>query len=108
MLLSSIKGQVLLQEGQIILAPAQIGGGQAVCTNCYLDLASGSALRFNKLGLDHLSLGEEPAPQQQVEEALSFIPLCSAPLDQETLLSVDLGTAHSAAVTGEYHPGTET
>lgn len=68
---------------------------------CPLGLASGSALRFNKLGLDHLSLGEEPAPHQQVEEVLSFTPLCSAPLDQETLLSVDLGTAHSAAVTGE-------
>lgn len=57
--------------------------------------------RFNKLGLDHCSLGEEPAPDQQVEEALSFTPLGSAPLDQEPLLSVDLGTAHSAAVTGE-------
>ncbi|XP_040496990.1 serine/threonine-protein kinase Nek8 isoform X2 [Ursus maritimus] len=61
-------------------------------------LACGSN-RFNKLGLDHLSLGEEPAPYQQVEEALSFTPLGSAPLDQEPLLSVDLGTAHSAAVT---------
>lgn len=66
-----------------------------------LDLASGSAFRFNKLGLDHLSLGEEPTLHQQVEEALSFTPLSSAPLDQEPLLSVDLGTAHSAAVTGE-------
>ncbi|XP_045343861.1 serine/threonine-protein kinase Nek8 isoform X3 [Leopardus geoffroyi] len=61
-------------------------------------LACGSN-RFNKLGLDHCSLGEEPAPDQQVEEALSFTPLGSAPLDQEPLLSVDLGTAHSAAVT---------
>ncbi|XP_033279263.1 serine/threonine-protein kinase Nek8 isoform X5 [Orcinus orca] len=43
--------------------------------------------------------GEEPAPHQQVEEALSFTPLGSAPLDREPLLSVDLGTAHSAAVT---------
>lgn len=68
---------------------------------CQLDLAFGSALRFNKLGLDHLSLGEEPAPHQQVEEALSFTPLGSAPLDREPLLSVDLGTAHSAAVTGK-------
>lgn len=65
------------------------------------DLASGSVLRFNKLGLDHLSLGEEPVPNQQVEEALIFTPLGSAPLDQEPLLSVDLGTAHSAAVTGK-------
>uniref|UniRef100_A0A671EY14 Serine/threonine-protein kinase Nek8 n=1 Tax=Rhinolophus ferrumequinum TaxID=59479 RepID=A0A671EY14_RHIFE len=61
-------------------------------------LACGSN-RFNKLGLDQLSPGEEPAPHQQVEEALSFTPLGSAPLDQESLLSVDLGTAHSAAVT---------
>ncbi|KAB0402489.1 hypothetical protein E2I00_008153, partial [Balaenoptera physalus] len=43
---------------------------------------------------------EEPAPHQQVEEALSFTPLGSAPVDREPLLSVDLGTAHSAAVTG--------
>ncbi|XP_004706975.1 serine/threonine-protein kinase Nek8 [Echinops telfairi] len=61
-------------------------------------LACGSN-RFNKLGLDHLSPGEEPAPHQQVEETLSFTPLGSAPLDLEPLLSVDLGTAHSAAVT---------
>ncbi|KAM4845072.1 serine/threonine-protein kinase Nek8 isoform 2-T2 [Thomomys bottae] len=61
-------------------------------------LACGSN-RFNKLGLDHLSQGEEPVSPQQVEEALSFTPLGSAPLDQEPLLGVDLGTAHSAAVT---------
>ncbi|XP_037056468.1 serine/threonine-protein kinase Nek8 isoform X2 [Peromyscus leucopus] len=61
-------------------------------------LACGSN-RFNKLGLDHISLEEEPVPHQQVEEALSFTPLGSAPLDQEPLLCVDLGTAHSAAVT---------
>nr|XP_058903296.1 serine/threonine-protein kinase Nek8 isoform X5 [Kogia breviceps] len=61
-------------------------------------LACGSN-RFNKLGLDHLSLGQEAAPHQQVEEALSFTPLGSAPLDREPLLSMDLGTAHSAAVT---------
>lgn len=64
-------------------------------------MASGFTFRFNKLGLDPLSLGEETAPHHQVEEALSFTPLGSAPLDQEPLLSVDLGTAHSAAVTGE-------
>nr|XP_040125127.1 serine/threonine-protein kinase Nek8 isoform X7 [Ictidomys tridecemlineatus] len=61
-------------------------------------LACGSN-RFNKLGLDHHSLGEESVPHQQVEEALTFTPLGSAPLDREPLLSVDLGTAHSAAVT---------
>ena len=56
-----------------------------------VELAPGSVLRFNKLGLDHLSLGEESALHQQVEEALNFTPLGSAPLDQEPLLSVDLG-----------------
>lgn len=61
-------------------------------------LACGSN-RFNKLGLDHLPLDEESVPHQPVEEALSFTPLGSAPLDQEPLLCVDLGTAHSAAVT---------
>ncbi|XP_055476501.1 serine/threonine-protein kinase Nek8 isoform X3 [Psammomys obesus] len=61
-------------------------------------LACGSN-RFNKLGLDRLSLEEEPIPHRQVEEALSFTALGSAPLDQEPLLCVDLGTAHSAAVT---------
>lgn len=66
---------------------------------------SGSIPRFNKLGLDHLSLEEEPGPHQQVEEALSFTALGSAPLDQELLLCVDLGTAHSAAVTGEQDTG---
>lgn len=64
-------------------------------------LVSGFAFRFNKLGLDQHSLGEDSVPHQQVEEALSFTPLGSAPLDREPLLSVDLGTAHSAAVTGE-------
>lgn len=77
-------------------------GVPSSCPSLYkLNLASGSAFRFNKLGLDHLSLGEEPTLHQQVEEALSFTPVSSAPLDQEPLLSVDLGTAHSAAVTGE-------
>ncbi|XP_074119813.1 serine/threonine-protein kinase Nek8 isoform X1 [Sminthopsis crassicaudata] len=61
-------------------------------------LACGSN-RFNKLGLDRVSPGEEPAPHNQVEEALSFMPLGSVPLDSEPLVSVDVGTAHSAAVT---------
>ncbi|XP_044528780.1 serine/threonine-protein kinase Nek8 isoform X3 [Gracilinanus agilis] len=61
-------------------------------------LACGSN-RFNKLGLDRVSPGEEPTPTDQVEEALSFMPLGSVPLDSEPLVSVDVGTAHSAAVT---------
>ncbi|XP_068945892.1 serine/threonine-protein kinase Nek8 [Petaurus breviceps papuanus] len=61
-------------------------------------LACGSN-RFNKLGLDRVSPGEEPGSHDQVEEALSFMPLGSVPLDSEPLVSVDVGTAHSAAVT---------
>ncbi|XP_036625079.1 serine/threonine-protein kinase Nek8 [Trichosurus vulpecula] len=61
-------------------------------------LACGSN-RFNKLGLDQVSPGEEPGPHDQVEEALSFTPLGSVPLNSEPLVSVDVGTAHSAAVT---------
>ncbi|XP_072495885.1 serine/threonine-protein kinase Nek8 isoform X2 [Notamacropus eugenii] len=61
-------------------------------------LACGSN-RFNKLGLDRVSPGEEPGPHDLVEEALSFMPLGSVPLDSEPLVSVDVGTAHSAAVT---------
>ncbi|XP_038615574.1 serine/threonine-protein kinase Nek8 isoform X2 [Tachyglossus aculeatus] len=61
-------------------------------------LACGSN-RYNKLGLDSLAPGEEPAPRDQVEEALSFTPLRSAPLNLAALVSADVGTAHSAAVT---------
>ncbi|XP_074045171.1 serine/threonine-protein kinase Nek8 [Macrotis lagotis] len=61
-------------------------------------LACGSN-RFNKLGLDQGSPGEEPDPHDQVEESLSFMPLGSVPLNSEPLVSVDVGTAHSAAVT---------
>uniref|UniRef100_F6XNP5 Serine/threonine-protein kinase Nek8 n=1 Tax=Ornithorhynchus anatinus TaxID=9258 RepID=F6XNP5_ORNAN len=61
-------------------------------------LACGSN-RYNKLGLDWLAPGEEPAPHDQVEEALSFTPLRSAPLNLAPLVSADVGTAHSAAVT---------
>ncbi|XP_064425064.1 serine/threonine-protein kinase Nek8 [Latimeria chalumnae] len=59
--------------------------------------------RFNKLGLDKISLVEEPSPQNQVEEVHVFTPVQSAPLNQEQIACVDIGTAHSAAVmeTGE-------
>lgn len=88
--------------GQVLATPADSWAKGSL----YKPLDSGSIFRFNKLGLDHLSLEEEPLPHQQVEEALSFTPLGSAPLDREPLLCVDLGTAHSAAVTGEWDPGT--
>ncbi|CAH2220024.1 serine threonine- kinase Nek8 [Pelobates cultripes] len=61
-------------------------------------LACGSN-RFNKLGLDHIQLGSEPSQEQQVEEAFIFTPVQSAPLNQEAIISADVGTSHSAAVT---------
>ncbi|KAM4700965.1 serine/threonine-protein kinase Nek8 [Discoglossus pictus] len=61
-------------------------------------LACGSN-RFNKLGLDHILDGIEPTQEDQVEEAYTFTPVQSAPLNQEAILSADVGTSHSAAVT---------
>ncbi|KFP91707.1 Serine/threonine-protein kinase Nek8, partial [Apaloderma vittatum] len=61
-------------------------------------LACGSN-RCNKLGLDQISSAEEPAPEDQVEEATMFMCARSAPLNQEPIVCADIGTVHSAAVT---------
>ncbi|XP_071994372.1 serine/threonine-protein kinase Nek8 isoform X1 [Engystomops pustulosus] len=61
-------------------------------------LACGSN-RFNKLGLDQISAANEPPPENQVEEAYTFTPVQSAPLNQEAILYADVGTSHSAVVT---------
>ncbi|KAG8450816.1 hypothetical protein GDO86_003183 [Hymenochirus boettgeri] len=61
-------------------------------------LACGSN-RFNKLGLDQLVSGKDPSPEDQAEEAYSFTPVRSAPLNQEAIICADVGTSHSAAVT---------
>ncbi|XP_030818421.1 serine/threonine-protein kinase Nek8 isoform X2 [Camarhynchus parvulus] len=65
-------------------------------------LACGSN-RCNKLGLDRISSGEEPSPEDQVEEATLFVCAQSAPLNQEPIVCADIGTAHSAAVTASGH-----
>ncbi|MBN3299780.1 NEK8 kinase, partial [Amia calva] len=61
-------------------------------------LACGSN-RFNKLGLDKISGSEEPPPSDQVEEVHTFCPVQSAPLNVEKIIHIDIGTAHTAAVT---------
>uniref|UniRef100_A0A8C5PJ75 Serine/threonine-protein kinase Nek8 n=1 Tax=Leptobrachium leishanense TaxID=445787 RepID=A0A8C5PJ75_9ANUR len=61
-------------------------------------LACGSN-RFNKLGLDHVQSETEPTQEEQVEEAYSFTPVQSVPLNQESIVYADVGTSHSAAVT---------
>lgn len=65
-----------------------------------------SSSRFNKLGLDKISNGEEPNPSNQVEEVHSYAPVQSAPLNSEKIVHIDIGTAHSVAVTGskEFNP----
>ncbi|KAL4647599.1 serine/threonine-protein kinase Nek8 isoform X2 [Arapaima gigas] len=61
-------------------------------------LACGSN-RYNKLGLDKIVGVEEPPISDQVEEVHSFSPIQSAPLNTERITYIDIGTAHSAAVT---------
>ncbi|CAB1348971.1 unnamed protein product [Coregonus sp. 'balchen'] len=61
-------------------------------------LACGSN-RFNKLGLDKINAAEEPAPCEQIEEVHSFSPVQSAPLNVDMVVYIDIGTAHSVAVT---------
>ncbi|KAF3847543.1 hypothetical protein F7725_020571 [Dissostichus mawsoni] len=55
--------------------------------------------RFNKLGLDIITAGEEPNPSDQLEEVNSYTHVQSAPLDSEKIIHIDIGTAHSVAVT---------
>lgn len=57
--------------------------------------------RCNKLGLDQISSAEEPSPEEQLEEATVFMCAQSSPLTREPIVCADIGTAHSAAVTGE-------
>lgn len=61
------------------------------------------AFRFNKLGLDKITVGDEPLPSHQVEEVHSYAPVQTAPLNSEKIVYIDIGTAHSVAVTGTVH-----
>ena len=59
-------------------------------------------VRFNKLGLDKITASDEPASSDQVEEIHSFTAVQSAPLNVEKIAYIDIGTAHSVAVTGTF------
>lgn len=81
-----------------------VGGVVMLGQDLMLDSASSEPrfflCRCNKLGLDRISSAEEPSPEDQVEEATVFTCAQSAPLNQEPVVCADIGTAHSAAVTG--------
>uniref|UniRef100_A0A668RN08 Serine/threonine-protein kinase Nek8 n=1 Tax=Oreochromis aureus TaxID=47969 RepID=A0A668RN08_OREAU len=69
-----------------------------IISNQHSIVACGSN-RFNKLGLDKITAGEEPNPLNQMEEVHSYTPVQSAPLNTEKIVYIDIGTAHSVAVT---------
>ncbi|XP_045930843.1 serine/threonine-protein kinase Nek8 isoform X2 [Micropterus dolomieu] len=91
---------------QQVCLPVEFEAQKVVCgVDCsiiistqYSIVACGSN-RFNKLGLDRITAGEEPNPSNQVEEVHSYTPVQSAPLSSETIVYIDIGTAHSVAVT---------
>ncbi|TRZ00959.1 hypothetical protein DNTS_029976 [Danionella cerebrum] len=55
--------------------------------------------RFNKLGLDQLSDSNQASSLCLVEEVHAFQLIKSAPLNTEKIVCIDIGTAHSVAVT---------
>lgn len=70
-------------------------------SRCFVNTCHFNVARFNKLGLDTITTGEEPNPSNQVEEVNSYRPVRSEPLCSEKIVHLDIGTAHSVAVTGE-------
>ncbi|XP_022615496.1 serine/threonine-protein kinase Nek8 [Seriola dumerili] len=95
---------------QQVCLPVEFEAQRVVCgVDCsmiistqYTIQACGSN-RFNKLGLDKITAGEEPNPSNQVEEVHSYTPIQSAPLNSEKIVYIDIGTAHSVAVTERGH-----
>ncbi|XP_039987034.1 serine/threonine-protein kinase Nek8 [Xiphias gladius] len=91
---------------QQVCLPVEFEAQRVVCgVDCsmiistqYRIMACGSN-RFNKLGLDKITAGEEPDPSNQVEEVHSYTRVQSAPLNSEMIVYIDIGTAHSVAVT---------
>ncbi|XP_077421369.1 serine/threonine-protein kinase Nek8 isoform X2 [Vanacampus margaritifer] len=91
---------------QQVCLPAQFEAQRVVCgVDCSMIVSAGNSIlacgsnRFNKLGLDKITSDEEPSPSSQVEEVHSFAPVRSAPLNKEKIVCIDIGTAHSVAVT---------
>ncbi|XP_019723785.1 serine/threonine-protein kinase Nek8 isoform X1 [Hippocampus comes] len=95
---------------QQVPLPGQLEAQRVLCgVDCSMIIGAGNGIaacgsnRFNKLGLDKITSGEEPSVSNQVEEVHSFAPVQSAPLNKETIVCVDIGTAHSVAVTESGH-----
>lgn len=86
--------EILLVAGAVAMLRQDLMLDSASSEPCFF------LCRCNKLGLDRISSAEEPSPEEQVEEATVFTCAQSAPLNQEPVVCADIGTAHSAAVTG--------
>ncbi|XP_028320284.1 serine/threonine-protein kinase Nek8 isoform X1 [Gouania willdenowi] len=91
---------------QQVCLPVNFEAQRVVCgVDCSMIISTQQSIvacgsnRFNKLGLDKIIDGEEPNPSNQVEEVHSHMPLQSAPLNSEMIVYINIGTAHSAAVT---------
>ncbi|XP_037835167.1 serine/threonine-protein kinase Nek8 isoform X2 [Kryptolebias marmoratus] len=91
---------------QQVCLPAEFEAQRVVCgVDCSMIISTRGSIvacgsnRFNKLGLDKITAGEEPSPASQVEEVHSFSPVQSAPLSTDRIVYTDIGTAHSVAVT---------
>uniref|UniRef100_A0A8C9XTL7 non-specific serine/threonine protein kinase n=1 Tax=Sander lucioperca TaxID=283035 RepID=A0A8C9XTL7_SANLU len=91
---------------QQVCLPVEFEAQRVMCgVDCSMTISTQYSIvtcgsnRFNKLGLDKITAGEEPNPSNQVEEVHSFTPVQSAPLNSEKIVHIDIGTAHSVAVT---------
>ncbi|MBN3287500.1 NEK8 kinase, partial [Polyodon spathula] len=91
---------------QQVAVPPEFEAQRVQCgVDCSMILTTGQQIlacgnnRFNKLGLDKISAAEEEHPSEQVEEVHTFTHVQSAPLNVEKIIDIDIGTAHSIAVT---------
>ncbi|XP_030008586.1 serine/threonine-protein kinase Nek8 isoform X2 [Sphaeramia orbicularis] len=91
---------------QQVCLPVEFEAQRVVCgVDCSMiistqhNIVACGSNRSNKLGLDKITVGEEPNPSSQVEEVHSYTPVQSAPLNSEKIVYIDIGTAHSVAVT---------
>ncbi|XP_058490831.1 serine/threonine-protein kinase Nek8 isoform X2 [Solea solea] len=91
---------------QQVCLPAEFEAQRVVCgVDCSIIISTQHRIvacgsnRFNKLGLDAVTAGEEPLSSNQVEEVHSYTHVQSAPLNSDKIVYIDIGTAHSVAVT---------
>ncbi|XP_072248299.1 serine/threonine-protein kinase Nek8 isoform X2 [Leuresthes tenuis] len=91
---------------QQVCLPVEFEAQKVVCgIDCSMIISTQGSIvacgsnRFNKIGLDKITAGEESNPVNQVEEVHSYTPVHSAPLNTEKIVYIDIGTSHSVAVT---------